>query len=371
MNPFVAVTHRIRTVVAAAALLSIVTATTVVTAGDGHTDCSGPEKDRPQVIPYDCLCELRPQDQMWLVQSECVGCGDLLEESAKRLGYWQLVKDQWQPAARPELIAAVTPEAVTILVVHGNRTDEATAVQMTWDVYSRAVVAAGDRPLRMVVWSWPSEKIRGRPMTDFVIKAARSDLIGYHVGWLLRQFDKNAPVSLVGFSYGARVITSALHGLGGGEIQGQSFSGPVIKRKTPFRAVLIAAGLHDYWLSPGQHHGRAMSQVDRMVVTTDPCDWILKRYHRLDCGCPQALGLWGLSGSEQLGAELAKVRQVDVSDDVGRDHKWSVYICALGVVEAIQQDALFQGARFDTVGASALNLAPVTAALVWLPLLFQ
>ena len=59
--------------------------------------------------------------------------------------------------------------------------------------------------------------------------------------------------------------------------------------------VEMAAADHSYWLAEGQHHGLAMTQVNRMLLINN-CDDTAMRYYDLITpgrGGPQALGLCG------------------------------------------------------------------------------
>ena len=283
----------------------------------------------------------RPQDEVWLIRSPLVCCCEPPLESVDGLKFWRLAGcHQWRPADLAGLLATDNPRVPTIVVIHGNRTDMAEAICMTWDVYHHAASSAGDdRPLRIIAWSWPAEKIRGRMKEDFRVKAERSDLVGFHVAWLLRRINADVPVSLVGYSYGARVISAAMHLAGGGEVAGYALGGEHPPRRGPVRAVLVAAAMDNHWLLPEGCHGLAVGQVDRLTLTVNCADRVLKRYHRLyGRGGPDALGYTGAVGLGDLGPAAGRVEQIDVSGYVGKAHRWSVYIQSPGVTAALQWD---------------------------------
>ena len=73
--------------------------------------------------------------------------------------------------------------------------------------------------LRFVIWSWPSDKIKG-PLNDIRTKAWRTDTDGYYLGWFLQRMHPQSDIGLIGFSYGARIVSGALHVLAGGELDG-------------------------------------------------------------------------------------------------------------------------------------------------------
>jgi hypothetical protein len=137
-------------------------------------------------------------------------------------------------------------------------------------------------------------------------------------------------VSLIGHSFGPRIITGALHLLAGGQLAGCGLSqGTVAEwstgKRNPVRAVLLAAALDYDWLAPGGCHERALSLADQMLVTCNPCDRALRWYPRMSGrGGPPALGSVGLSGVENA----KKIELIDVSDEVGRQHDYRGYNAA-------------------------------------------
>ena len=153
----------------------------------------------------------------------------------------------------------------------------------------------------------------------------------YLARWLDR-LKPDVPVSLVGHSFGPRVITGALHLLAGGQVAGESLPASTAAawsggKRNPVRAVLLAAAIDADALATGGSNGLALSLVEQMLITCNRCDWVLRRYPRLEgCG-PQAMGAVGPCLND--GAE--KVEVVDTSGAVGRIHDLRRYCAALNV----------------------------------------
>jgi hypothetical protein len=100
------------------------------------------------------------------------------------------------------------------------------------------------------------------------------------------------------------------------------------------QVVLLAAALDNTWLMPGSYHGRAMSQVERLLLVNNSSDALLKRYHRLyGRRAPQeALGYTGLSSWCVERGQWRKVSQVDACSLLGREHTFVNYLCAPGLM---------------------------------------
>lgn len=264
----------------------------------------------------------RPQDQIWVIDVCDLGCGCDVLPSPGGLEVERFeAGSNWADSTLDDFLAAQTPDAETIVWVHGNRVEPWLARSRGLDVY-RSLVAQDhqNRAIRMVIWSWPAAQIRGQ-LNDVRVKAYRTDPAGYQLAWVLAQIDPQTPLGLVGFSYGARVITGALHILGGGSLG--SLALPTRANSEPRRArvVLMSAALDDHWLLPGHYHGRALSQVESMLLLNNSCDRVLQRYHLLyHGGRASALGYCGLACPYMLGDDLGKIDQRDVCCEVGRVH---------------------------------------------------
>ncbi len=108
-------------------------------------------------------------------------------------------------------------EFATVVYAHGYQTDMTDA---TRDAAAfKAVLAAArqnvgaDRAFRLVVWKWNSERDAARIRIDAQSKASLADWSGKALGRFLGGLDANADFALVGFSFGARVVGSALETL--------------------------------------------------------------------------------------------------------------------------------------------------------------
>ena len=160
-----------------------------------------------------------------------------------------------------------------------------------------------------------------------------SDVQSYYLARFLADFQPDAPVSLIGYSLGARVATGAMELLAGGSIADRRLPAEVVVRRArqhprPFRVVLMAAACDADWLLPDHRDGQALSLVDRMLVTTDARDPAMKWYSRLyGRGGPEALGYAGPCCLPQPGS-CGKIELIDVSCSVGRRHDWDIYATA-------------------------------------------
>jgi hypothetical protein len=91
------------------------------------------------------------------------------------------------------------------------------------------------------------------------------------------QIQAATPVTMIGYSFGARVITGALHTLAGGALRGRSLpQPPVIGGHVGVG--LVAPAIESTWLGPGGYHGRAVKNIAQLVLLYNRRDAVLKRY---------------------------------------------------------------------------------------------
>jgi hypothetical protein len=267
--------------------------------------------------------------QVWLVSSRQAACDPPACGGEAMLGYWFLGPDhQWVSASLDAFLATDNTAVPTVIFVHGNRVDANDAVCDGWVVLGQLTAAAQGRPFRFVIFSWPADRLDGSQRADVQCKAARCDAQSYYLAWLTNRMHPGVPLDLIGFSFGARVVTGALELLGGGCVAGQVLPDRT-PGHTPIRAMLVAAALDSDWLLPGHRDGLALGQVERMLVSVDPADRALHFYPRLyGRGGPEALGSCGPDCLQQLGPQAIKIELVDVQCEVGKVHDWDNYASA-------------------------------------------
>jgi hypothetical protein len=259
--------------------------------------------------------------QLWLVSSR----GLTSEASRVNLQDPRLQVRRWQSggwtSASVEELTQADAELPLIVYVHGNRYTEGDAISRGRTIFNTALrFRMPGRPLHWVIWSWPSEKV-SFGVHDVRLKADRADAQSLYLGWLLQQLPQQRRLGLVGYSFGGRVATGALHALAGGAIARRRLPGGESLRD-PARMVLIAPAIDNDWLGSGHYHGRAGRLLERVNVLRNSADPMLQRYGWINLQRhPAAMGFTGLRLRPRGldGAEVP-VEQQDVANVVGRSH---------------------------------------------------
>lgn len=230
---------------------------------------------------------------------------------------------QWNHSTQAAFIASNDPAVPTVFWVHGNRKYADEARDDGVEVYHQLTAGvSGSRPIHFVIYSWPAAPIHGL-REDAREKAVRTNSDGFYLGWLVNQINPKVSVDFIGYSFGARIVTGALHLLGGGELCGWTITDRV-KRIAPMQVVLVAPAVNNDWLAIGHTHGEALPVVERMLSLNNYCDRALKHYGAIDpCSRPEALGYTGAVGP--LGENESKLRELNMCCAVGKQHYWGSY----------------------------------------------
>lgn len=271
----------------------------------------------------------RVADEIFEINVRPAGCTTSPERLAERMVVSEYALSgegnsrQWVESDLARVTQPKT-DAITIFFVHGNKVDACYARQRSMRVYRTLVrQACDDRPIRFVIFSWPAAEVNGF-LNDFRVKAARTRPVGWQLAWVLNQMPGDARVSLLGYSYGARIVGGAMHVLAGGDLSGLSLGGTATTHR-PMRVAFLAAATHAGWFGPNCYHGLAMHQIDRLLLLNNELDPAMRFYRFVETNSnPQAMGL---CGPTCLSAEArSRVECYDCSRCVGRSHDLFKYM---------------------------------------------
>ena len=109
------------------------------------------------------------------------------------------------------------------------------------------------------------------------------------------------------------------------------------------RVVAVAAAMDNHWLFPGCRHGMAVTLVDQMLISYNPCDPVLKRYRWVaESRSQNALGYTGLPCSYRLGEAASRVQQINVASWIGKTHDLDDHLRSNALVHEVGRVALWE-----------------------------
>ena len=306
---------------------------------------------------------LRVHDEVWLLSCRSLGCPPRehhipVEELTEGLVTWQYnFNSQHWGESNFKNVFLGSKNLKTIIWVHGNLTTANEALSTGLTVYKNLI--RGDKnqpPVRFIIWSWPASKILKRPVPDARLKAARTTSAGLRLAGLLRQIPEDPSVSLIGFSFGAQVVSAALELLAGGELNQTSIRRQAVPQL--YRVTLFAAALDSSWLLPDRRFGNALDVTDRLTLINNHCDWVLKHYGKIYCHCgrrgPTALGYTGLPLASLATEQKEKIKQFNVSSSLGKEHALKAYLHSWSAMQRIREGVFQSSVRSENISEHSL-----------------
>ncbi|WP_146389885.1 alpha/beta hydrolase [Allorhodopirellula solitaria] len=288
---------------------------------------SEPASEMP-TLPSSLTKDLR-SDRIWLINTRCLShhtcCMDLNRPDFR--------VERLDPCGRrrassvEEYLSSMDSTRPRIIYVHGNRRDSCRAISQGLYVYRQlACHRHGDQPFDWVIWSWPSDA-SALFIADAREKAQRTDSQGLYVAWLLREhYQRSQPTGLIGFSFGGRIVTGALHALAGGTVGRRTTGAPAITGAN-IDVGLLAPAVDTTWMMPQGRHGLATQNMNRLSLLYNRRD-IALRFFKLVSRNPggQALGYTGprCFARRHDGTPLP-VRAFDCAQTVGNHHSEKLY----------------------------------------------
>ena len=308
------------------------------------TTYAGRRRGEPSPCPFNA-CKIRACDEVWLVSTRHLGqCGDQCSCDCPDFEFFRLRRNcpDWEPSTAADFFATDNPDVLTTVVVHGNRMTPEWVNDRGFKTYCD-FSCHSDRPIRHVVWSWPSEPI---PQTraivlDAQVKASRTPLQSFYLGCFLSRIQPNVAVGILGYSYGSRVIVGAMHALGGGCIAGRQLPNAGFPVVQP-RIALWAAACDSTGLVPGSKYGQTLHAISAGLILVNHVDPVLRRYDRsIPDACSKALGFAGVPNCN-LGQLGCRIQQLDVTNVISRRHQWDRYFESPCVMATTRRYVLWQ-----------------------------
>ncbi len=268
---------------------------------------------------------LREGDEYWVLNSRCissVACRANLENpNLKVYRYHQGQGLQHDSVNGLYTRVDEDHSFLNVIYIHGNRFTSQEAIDRSLKIYRSVNRRCHDQTrIRWILWSWPSDPIFN-PLTDVRTKAQRADTQALYVGWLLQHFPAPDRLEMIGYSFGGRIVTGALHTAAGGEMKGRTLSGPPL-RGSRIGIHLVAPALDRHWLASGSRHGLAAENIGSMNLFYNSRDRVLKLYSMVSKYYnPVALGFAGLGQLAARSDHLPiQIRARDCGGAVGLLH---------------------------------------------------
>jgi len=241
-----------------------------------------------------------------------------------------------------ELQASLQPGTPVCFMVHGSFVTFESMLQDSSHTYHWLRQAAPCQPLHIIFYTWASNDDCLAPHIHVNKLGRRASLNGFYLADLVSKVSLDHPICLIGHSHGSRLVSSALHSMAGGVIEGRMLAkGAQPPRR--IRVVLAAAAIDHNWLNPNEKYGRALCQAEAVINLRNHADFPLLFYPLRRPSSSPALAITGLTYRDrlQLGDWNQKIVDYDVSGLVGLGHIWAHYCTRPEIATAIRHYVYF------------------------------
>lgn len=299
----------------------------------------------------------------WIVSSRSCPLGTKVLQGAAfdYLKYDQEGTPTW--GDEKQFHASLIKGAPICVSVHGSFVDWDDVATDGFETARWLRKGAPGRPLNVVLFSWKSTgpftvatmplMISAFPQIDTQLLGRRSSFIGLYLGRMVADLPPEYSVSLFGHSHGCRTVSSALHVLAGGQVQGYVLAERP-KHKRRMRAIFAAAAIDHHWLNPDQRFGRATEAAEKVVNLRNHRDTVLRIYPLRHPLSNRALANVGFTAQDRMvmGSRSDRVTEFDVSGVVGANHGWPSYYARPEIARTVAEHVYFLPPKSGTKSSS-------------------
>lgn len=279
----------------------------------------------------------------WIVSTRCVKDSIEVGQAVNYQVYRFDGPNPGRGSSLDELLASLQPGVPVCFMAHGSF--------VTWDsmlsdsamTYRWLRNAAPCQPVHIIFYTWASDEDGGCfPFLRVNRLGRRASLNGFYLADLVTRVSADHPICLIGHSHGTRMVTAALHSMGGGAVEGRLLAnGPQPPRN--IRVVLAAAAIDHHWLNPDDRFGLALCQAEAVINLRNHADVPLQLYPLRRPISAQALAITGFTRGDRstMGEQNLKIIDYNVADLVGVGHIWFHYYSQPRIADAIRHYVYF------------------------------
>jgi hypothetical protein len=227
------------------------------------------------------------------------------------------------PSSHTEFVERWPENEPLVLFIHGNLGTEEVAFRhgdLLHGLFPRDQVP----PFQFAVWAWRSDREIRRTLQDAQIKAARTDEEAYRLAVFLRELPPDREIIFIGYSFGTRIACGALQLLEGGTLEGRTLdlgveeSSDTANDEKRWTLYLLAPAMDADWFRPGGLYGETLNDVEKIFVTHNHRDRVLKIFSRVDL--PGRKRMMGVQRTPSTLGDGFQPRWIDLTGEVGFRH---------------------------------------------------
>ena len=242
-----------------------------------------------------------------------------------------------------ELYASLQPGVPVCFMAHGSFVEWDSMLQDCAGTYRWLRQAAPHQPIHIVFFTWTSDdSVRLIPTLDVNKMGRRAELNALYLAELISRVPEGHPISLIGHSHGARMVSATVHALAGGTVEGRCYSGGP-DRSHRIRVVLAAAAIDHDWFNPGGRFDLTLCRAEAVLNLRNRHDFPLLLYPTRRFCSRAAMAITGITRGDrrQLGEQNCRIDDCDITHLVGLGHVWPHYYSQPDIARAIRHFVYF------------------------------
>ncbi|VAX38460.1 hypothetical protein MNBD_PLANCTO02-249 [hydrothermal vent metagenome] len=206
---------------------------------------------------------------------------------------------------------------------------------------------------QIIYYTWHSQMSLTTvlPHIDTSLLGHKSAFNGLYLARMISQLPQNCPITLIGHSFGCRTISSALHLLGGGEMQGIRLQ-RANQSQHRIRVLFTAAPVDHNWFNPNERYSNALKRAEHIINLKTRKDWALSLYPFRRLFSRRSLGRRGWSKKDYIamGELRHKISEYDVTCRIGTGHGWPFYAKQHDLARFLGKYIYFAEEQYDKEG---------------------
>ncbi|MDR2761000.1 MAG: alpha/beta hydrolase [Planctomycetaceae bacterium] len=271
---------------------------------------------------------------VWMITTETASWTKATESEFEKILYWRQVKSgtrkYWEKSDANTFFVTQNPTVPILIFSPGYTSTKSDTVEIGSQILS---LCDSRKPIRMIFWQWPAEKIACRLLPDIRSKIPVAEANGLYMSMLIKRLKPESKISILGFSFGTRLLGDAVENVGDSKPVGMKIN-----------LIYGGAASDRQWLAKGNRNGNVPKIVNKILVFYNPDDFRLKFYPFLYENKNNAEPL-GSNGApiKNIDKEFQnKIEMVNLAPSIGFRHKTVVLIGTKQFKERINEYFFFE-----------------------------
>jgi esterase/lipase superfamily enzyme len=248
------------------------------------------------------------EQDIWMIDTQSVSWTQASDNDFAKIEYRRLQNNRWEPSDATTFFDSQNPAVPLVIFAPGYTSTTANTIEVGLGITR---ILPSDKPYRMVFWNWPAQRVIHRLRPDIRAKIPVAVANGHYLAQLLRRLKPESLVSLLGFSFGNRILGEAVANL---------------EKNTPeklrIRMVMASPATDQHDFAEGAKYSGILELVEKTLILYNPTDFRLMFYPFLYNSEIQinALGRYGPSASVRKKYQ-DRIEAVNVDSYIGIRHK--------------------------------------------------